>query len=92
MPPGPGGETRATLAPLTVLSWTSETYRVMEEDCSLVLTTSRGQVKMAPTVPPHLGEKSGSICGKLVRSNPATGLGRESVSWSTEKIKKLTDF
>lgn len=29
----------------------------MEEDCSLVFTTSRGQVKMAPTVPPHLEKK-----------------------------------
>lgn len=26
----------------------------MAEDCSLVFTTSRGQVRMAPTVPPHL--------------------------------------
>lgn len=25
-----------------------------DEDCSLVFTTSRGQVKIAPTVPPHL--------------------------------------
>lgn len=28
----------------------------MEEDCNLVFTTSRGHVKIAPTVPPHLKE------------------------------------
>ena len=33
---------------------------MMEEDCSLVFTTSRGQVKIAPTVPPHLeGSRAG---------------------------------
>ena len=29
----------------------------MWDDCSLVFTTSRGQVRIAPTVPPHLEEE-----------------------------------
>lgn len=50
---GPGGATRATLAPLTVLRCTSEMQSVIEEDWSLVFTTSNGHVRIAPTVPPH---------------------------------------
>jgi hypothetical protein len=33
--------------------------KVTWEDWSRVFTTSRGQVKMAPTVPPHLGGEEG---------------------------------
>lgn len=50
---GPGDTTRFTLAPAMVFSWTSEIYSVTEEDCSRVLTTSSGHVRIAPTVPPH---------------------------------------
>lgn len=48
---GPGGATRAMLAPLTV-----QMQSVTEEDWSLVFTTSNGHVRIAPTVPPHLRE------------------------------------
>lgn len=46
----------------------------MEEDCSLVFTTSRGQVNIAPTVPPHLeggwwaGVRGAEGGGNMVRN------------------------
>lgn len=55
-----GGAGRINPA-LTPCSCTSEKYkgrRANEEDCRRVFTTSRGQVRMAPAVPPHLGRKS----------------------------------
>lgn len=60
---GPGGDMRATLGPLTVVSWTSDKYKVMEEDCRRVFTTSSGQVNMAPTVPPHLADRDKKKAG-----------------------------
>ena len=43
-------------------SWISEMHRgrsVSWDDCRRVFTTSRGQVRMAPAVPPHLGHNKG---------------------------------
>lgn len=64
---GPGETlvTRLTLAPFTVLRWTSEMYRVTEEDCNRVFTTSSGHVRIAPTVPPHLQREMRSPFSKL---------------------------
>lgn len=64
---GPGETlvTRLTLGPFTVLRWTSEMYRVTEEDCNRVFTTSSGHVRIAPTVPPHLQRERGSVYSEL---------------------------
>lgn len=61
---GPGEilVTRLMAAPFRVLRWTSEMYRVTEEDCSRVFTTSSGHVRIAPTVPPQLQRQTAPSC------------------------------
>lgn len=58
----------------------------MEEDCSLVFTTSRGQVKIAPTVPPHLEQSS--TCPECKEGKNEDERGEKENEWQETQTRQ----
>lgn len=76
--PGDGGVgfISLTLIPGSCISERHRGRSVSWDDCRRVFTTSRGQVRMAPAVPPHLGHNKGITAH--VRMTPVQERGNNS--------------